>query len=202
MAQTRARTNLVLAACGGSRTEPKWARRGRVQGAAKRGILAVFKRAATPQTALPHPFRRRGDLHHGLLAHPKRGGLAFSLHSPLGMPSIRWKAPRAGWPPPVSSRTDCSRGDNLLVLMVPPGQGRRIRCGPPAPVIPICPDREPHQRGSSGLVVLILVALGIGAVWVGSDRLSQLGAVGQSVAAWIESGPTSSVPQWTSLFER
>jgi hypothetical protein len=38
-----------------------------MQGAAKRRILEVFKRAATQQTAQNLPERRRGDFHHGLL---------------------------------------------------------------------------------------------------------------------------------------
>ena len=39
-----------------------------MQGAAKRRILEVFKRAATPQTGQNPPERRRGDFCHGLLA--------------------------------------------------------------------------------------------------------------------------------------
>ncbi len=57
----------ALAARGGSRTEPFGADSGRMQGAAKRRILEVFKRAATPQTAQNPPERRRGDFRHGLL---------------------------------------------------------------------------------------------------------------------------------------
>ena len=56
-----------LAARGGSRTEPFGADSGRMQGAAKRRILEVFKRAATQQTAQNLPERRRGDFHRGLL---------------------------------------------------------------------------------------------------------------------------------------
>jgi hypothetical protein len=61
------RGHQTLAACGGSRTEPFGADSGRMQGAAKRRILEVFKRAATQQTAQNLPERRRGDFHHGLL---------------------------------------------------------------------------------------------------------------------------------------
>src|SRR5512142_989660 len=50
------------------RPEPKGARRGRMQRAAKRRIPEVLKRAVTPQTAEPRPIRRRGDSVHGLLA--------------------------------------------------------------------------------------------------------------------------------------
>ncbi len=38
-----------------------------MQGAAKRRILEVFKRAATQQPVPKTPERRRGDLHYGLL---------------------------------------------------------------------------------------------------------------------------------------
>jgi hypothetical protein len=57
----------ALAARGKSRTEPLGAGSGRMQGAAKRRILEVFKRAATQQPAQNLPERRRGDFHHGLL---------------------------------------------------------------------------------------------------------------------------------------
>ena len=56
-----------LAARGESRTEPFGADSGRMQGAAKRRILEVFKRAATQQPAPSTPERRRGDFCHGLL---------------------------------------------------------------------------------------------------------------------------------------
>jgi hypothetical protein len=49
-----------------------------MQGAAKRRILEVFKRAATQQTAQNLPERRRGDFQHGLL-----GGFA-----PIGTSAI------------------------------------------------------------------------------------------------------------------
>jgi hypothetical protein len=59
--------DLALAARGGSRTEPFGVDSGRMQGAAKRRIPEVFKRAATLQTAPKTPERRRGDFRHGLL---------------------------------------------------------------------------------------------------------------------------------------
>src|ERR1019366_9318361 len=88
----------TLAARGGSRTEPFGVDSGRMQGAAKRRILEVFKRAATQtresgralldrsgrgrfgtlpgfqcrQTAQNPPERRRGDFHHGLPVPPAR----------------------------------------------------------------------------------------------------------------------------------
>jgi hypothetical protein len=62
----------ALAARGGSRTEPFGADSGRMQGAAKRRILEVFRRAATQQTAQNLPERRRGDFHHGLLESESR----------------------------------------------------------------------------------------------------------------------------------
>ena len=58
---------LILAARGESRTEPFGVGSGRMQGAAKRRILEVFKRAATQQPAQHPPERRRGDFRHGLL---------------------------------------------------------------------------------------------------------------------------------------
>ena len=56
-----------LAARGESRTEPFGVDSGRMQGAAKRRILEVFKRAATQQPVPKTPERRRGDFCHGLL---------------------------------------------------------------------------------------------------------------------------------------
>jgi peptidyl-prolyl cis-trans isomerase SurA len=64
----------LLAARGESRTEPFGVDSGRMQGAAKRRILEVFKRAATQQPVPKTPKRRRGDFYHGLL-----GGLALGL---------------------------------------------------------------------------------------------------------------------------
>jgi hypothetical protein len=68
-----------LAARGGSWTEPFGVDSGRMQGAAKRGIPEVFKRAATLQTVPKTPERRRGDFRHGLLG---RRRLAAALKAP------------------------------------------------------------------------------------------------------------------------
>ena len=65
---------VYLAARGGSRTEPFGVASGRMQGAAKRRILEVFQRAATPQPVPKTPERRRGDFHHGLLAITRNPG--------------------------------------------------------------------------------------------------------------------------------
>jgi hypothetical protein len=92
--------------------------------------------------------------------------------------------------------------DNVRVLVVPPGHGRGIRCGPPAPIIPIDPGRESPRQVSSGLVVLILVGLGLGAIWMASGLYPQLESVGRSAAAWIGSAWTSTVPSGTFVLER